>query len=297
MLASFLKRILSRNADVDTSDALLRPDLDATQLAELGWLRHSAGDAPGAERFARQALALSADTPSAHELLARLALPGIPYLELLKRIHALVRPATYCEIGVFEGDSLALASAHTDAIGIDPAPIIGRPLSARTRLFAQTSNDFFATHDLRAEFGGRALELAFIDGMHQFEFALRDFVNLEKACARDSWILLHDCYPIDEVSAARERRSGFWSGDIWRTILALKKYRPDLDVVTIASPPTGLGLVRSLDPGSRVLADRYDEIVRDLASFQYSSLHPRKAELLGLVAGDWDRVRRLFTTG
>jgi len=33
-------------------------------------------------------------------------------------------------------------------------------------------------------------------GMHQFEFALRDFINIEKHCTSRSTILIHDCYPL-----------------------------------------------------------------------------------------------------
>ena len=43
-----------------------------------------------------------------------------------------------------------------------------------------TSDDFFASHDLAQVLGGRPVDLAYIDGMHQFEFALRDFMNLER---------------------------------------------------------------------------------------------------------------------
>ena len=92
------------------------------------------------------------------------------------------------------------------------------------------------------------MDLAFIDGMHQFEFALRDFINIEKYCSADSIILIHDVYPIDATSAARERASWFWSGDIWRLILMLNKYRPDLSVNVIAARPTGLAIVQNLDP-------------------------------------------------
>jgi hypothetical protein len=35
---------------------------------------------------------------------------------------------------------------------------------------------------VRALLGGLPVELGFIDGMHLFEFALRDFMNLERLC-------------------------------------------------------------------------------------------------------------------
>jgi len=90
-------------------------------------------------------------------------------------------------------------------------------------VFSQTSDEFFEQCDVISELGGRTLDLAFIDGLHHIEFALRDFINVEKCCSAESTTLIHDVYPIDATSAARERASWFWSGDIWRLILILKK--------------------------------------------------------------------------
>jgi hypothetical protein len=230
---------------------------------------------------------LPADTPG-------WVVHGENYLLLLDRIHAHLKPATYAEIGIFQGDSLSRIGAQTDAIGIDPAPQIRHPLTPRTRVFALTSDEFFRRYDLRAELGGRPLGLGFIDGMHHFEYALRDFMNLERHCARDASILLHDCYPLDRTTAARERSTRCWSGDVWRTVLALRKYRPDLAVHTLAAAPTGLGLIRNLDPDSRVLGERYDEIVAEFMALDYAALGAAKDALLGVEPADWGNVQRLL---
>src|SRR5262249_26303853 len=148
-------------------------------------------------------------------------------------------------------------------------------LGANATVYEMTSDEFFARHDVRGKLGG-PIELAFIDGMHHFEFALRDFINIEKSCTPDSTVLFHDAYPLDRATAERERRTGFWSGDIWRFVLALRKYRPDLRVHTIASAPTGLGVIRGLDPSSRVLGERYAEIEREFLALDYSVLDADK---------------------
>ena len=90
--------------------------------------------------------------------------------------------------------------------------------------------------------------MAFIDGMHHFEYALRDFINIEPLCRTGSVVFIHDCYPIDARSAERDQVTAFWSGDIWRLLVLLKKYRPDLAIHTLGTPPTGLGLITRLDP-------------------------------------------------
>ncbi|MGH8265491.1 MAG: class I SAM-dependent methyltransferase, partial [Steroidobacteraceae bacterium] len=127
----------------------------------------------------RAAIAL-ADYTKARELLAEIELPGPDYFRVLARLHAHLRPRTYLEIGVFRGDSLRLAGADTLSIGIDPAPRLRKPPRPRARIFTETSGDFFAKHDVVQELGGRRIELAFIDGLHQFEFALRDFIDVER---------------------------------------------------------------------------------------------------------------------
>lgn len=235
-----------------------------------------------------------ADFNKAHELLAEIELPGPDYFRLLARIHAHLRPRTYVEIGVSRGDSLRLARADTLCIGIDPAPRLRVPAGARVRIFAEKSSDFFATHDVVRELGGRRIELAFIDGMHQFEFALRDFIDVERHAEQGAIVLVHDCYPLDAATASREQRTAFWSGDIWRFILLLRKYRPDLKVNTVGTRPTGLGVISNLDPASRVLSDNLESIIAEFRAIDYSALEGRKPGLLALFPNQWPAVRELL---
>lgn len=232
----------------------------------------------------------------AHWMLAELEFPGEDYFRILARMHQHLKPATYLEIGIDQGDSFEIVRPETLALGIDPNPCPQRPLGPNQRVFAQTSDEFFEQTDVSAELGGKTLDLAFIDGLHLFEFALRDFINLEKYCSGDSIVLIHDVYPIDVRSAARERVSKFWSGDVWRLILALRKYRPDLRVNVIATRPTGLGIVQNLDPHSTVLAERRDEIIDEFLGLDISVLEGRKDEMLNRFPNDWASITRLIDT-
>src|SRR3989475_11167044 len=252
----------------------------------------------GANEAAREccetALALDPGMHPAHEFLAGLNFPGPYYLEVISMFHSHLRPRTYLEIGVETGQSIALARPETRAIGIDPEPKITERLAPDTSIHATTSDEYFAVHDVRAEFGGLPMDLAFIDGMHQFEFALRDFINIEKHCTSRSTILIHDCYPLSRRTAERERRTTFWSGDIWRLILILRKYRPDLSVKVIGTAPTGLGVVRRLDPGSSGLQQNYEEIVGAHLAVDYSVLDADKAGSLALYPNDWEKVKAIL---
>lgn len=247
-----------------------------------------------ARRHCRAALALEPAIPGLYMILSQLEMPGPFYIDLLSRIHAHLHPRTYLEIGVETGQTLCLARPETRAIGIDPEPVVSHALSPGTTVHAVTSEEYFARHDVRAEFGDMPIDLAFIDGMHHFEFALRDFINIEKRCTAQSTILMHDCYPFDRLTAERERRVVFWSGDIWRLMLALRKYRPDLRLHTVATAPTGLGIARGLDPQSRVLEDKYGEIVREFLAQDYSVLDADKAEKLALYPNDWERIKAIL---
>ena len=246
-----------------------------------------------AQRLCRRALACC-DYTKAYRLLAQLELPGEHYFTVLERVHELLRPATYLEVGVSRGESLRLARPQTLALGIDPQPRVGFTLTPNQRVFAQTSDEFFARPDVPALLGGRALAMAFIDGMHHFEYALRDFINIEALCRPDSRIFIHDCFPIDARSAARDQTTAFWSGDIWRLVVLLKKYRPDLAIHTLGAPPTGLGLITRLDPRSSVLRSRLPELIAEGLALDYSAIAPRRAAALNLVPYDWPRVRQLL---
>jgi hypothetical protein len=213
------------------------------------------------------------------------------YLELLERIHATVRPRTYLEIGVRDGGSLTYALPGTRAIAIDPEPRITAPVPRRTKVFALTSDDYFATRDVAEDLDGLPLDLAFIDGMHVFEFALRDFANIERWSSPGTVVLVHDCYPRDAVTAARERTTDLWSGDVWKLLACLKQHRPDLHIATADVPPTGLAIITGLDRTSTVLRDRYDALVEEFRDRTYESIEADKATALNREDNDWVAIR------
>jgi hypothetical protein len=215
------------------------------------------------------------------------------YIEVLTRVHRHIRPRTYVEIGVALGRSFACVLPGTLAVGIDPKLAMHQPVNRSAKFFALTSDEFFEKHDLRAILNGEPVDLAFIDGMHQFEFALRDFINLEKFCTSESTILVHDCYPLDEASTTRTYKPGCWTGDIWKIIPCLKNYRPELQIAVVPVT-TGLGIVRGLNAKSTVLSQHYEEICREFVPLAYDALAEGKDEKLNKVPYEWDVVQRLL---
>ena len=250
------------------------------------------GDREGEIAALRRAVDLDKRDGVARDLLSRRLLPGEPYLALLNRFHDFLRPASYVEIGVESGRSLALSRHQTRAIGIDPAPRLQVSLDASTRVFALTSDEFFARHDLAKELGLPSVALAFIDGLHLFEQALRDFINLERYAGKRSVYLVHDCLPLDAASAAREQRGQFWTGDVWKLIPALRHWRPDLAVRTIATSPSGLAMITGLDPTSTVLARNFAAVVDQFMGNPAPLARVVQIEQLMLIDNDWAAIER-----
>jgi hypothetical protein len=208
--------------------------------------------------------------PGALSTLSAWLLPGLYYRDALVHVHAATRPRTYLEIGVETGATLALAKTAVRAVGVDPvAARVAQPLGDNARLFPLESDAFFARESVESVFDGMPVELTFIDGMHWFEYALRDFANAERWSSPDGAIVLHDCLPVAPVTAERERATMFWVGDTWKTLEALLDYRPDLRISVIAAPPSGLVVVRGLSPTSTVLSDAMPEIVERYKDLEY----------------------------
>jgi hypothetical protein len=185
------------------------------------------------------------------------------YLDFLRRGHALLAPPTYLEIGVRNGDSLALA--RSPSVGIDPAYRMRTAPPPDTKLFRQTSDDYFERPDPLATLGGRPVAFSFIDGMHLAEYALRDFVNVERHAHWTGAVVFDDILPRDTEMAARDRHTRAWTGDVYKLLGVFAEHRPDLACLRIGTDPTGLLIVIGLDPESRVLAERLDEITAALA--------------------------------
>ena len=185
----------------------------------------------------------------------------------LDRVHVRVLPRTYVEIGIYHGKSLEMALPGTRIVGIDPDFDIRARIDRSAKLFRCTSDHFFSAYDLSEELGS-PVDLAFIDGMHLFEFALRDFINIERHAHSASLVLIDDCIPPTERAANRERiGSGAWCGDVWKLPLALREYRPDLDLTIFEA--SGTTIVRGLDPSSTVLTECYEELLERYTPLDY----------------------------
>lgn len=215
------------------------------------------------------------------------------YREVLSAIHQHSRPRTYLEIGMLTGATLALARPETMVIGVDPLPAVWTKINADAQLFFETSDDFFAQHDIPRLLGGLPIDFAFIDGMHLFEFALRDFTNIERNAAPGSVVTVHDCLPREAAWASRERITDMWTGDTWKVVCCLSEMRPDLEISTITAGPSGLAIIRNLDPTNTVLQDRYEEAMDRFLPLTFDYIDGRQQESLKLIPNDPDGLAEM----
>jgi hypothetical protein len=207
---------------------------------------------------------------------------GEPYVAVLGRLHRELCPKTYLEIGAQHGQSLALA--RCPSIAIDPEFRITTNVFIGKRschLFQMGSDEFFANHDPTRILNGR-VDLAFLDGMHWFEFLLRDFINTERHANPNSIIALHDCVPLDIYSVRRNihdtanievsRHPEWWAGDVWKALYILRRDRSDLRIYVFDAPPTGLVLITGLDPANDLLRQKYFRIVEEMQEMHLSDI-------------------------
>ena len=183
---------------------------------------------------------------------------GFDKYQTLESLHDRYNPFLYLEIGVQNGASLNIAKCR--AIGIDPHPRI--EAKPNQEIFAVTSDEFFNG------FSGDAPDLVFIDGLHLFEQALKDFINVEAISHKQTVVVMDDIFPAHPSQALRDRRTRKWAGDVWKVYEILKEYRPDLAIEPLDVNPTGMIVITQVDPSSTVLAENYSGIIEKYINLQ-----------------------------
>lgn len=183
----------------------------------------------------------------------------------------------YLEVGVCDGGTLSQIACPS--IGVDPYFILSHNVAANKKivhLYQMTSDDFFKQYDPR-ELLRCPIDVTFLDGLHQFEYLLRDYMNAEAISHKDGLIILDDCLPLNVEMTERthnieqrknQERAMWWTGDVWKLLPILRKYRPDLQITCIDAQPTGSVCITNLDSKSNNLRDSYTTIVREYLTKQ-----------------------------
>lgn len=167
----------------------------------------------------------------------------------------------YLEIGVFNGHIFFKVKSNFK-IAVDPefrfdfARKLGKTIINPCNLFnnyiEKTSDDFFAK-DAKHLLAKKKIDVALIDGMHEYAFALRDVENTLQYMSDDAVIVMHDCNPLTKEAAlsfaewkARDFE-GVWNGDVWKAIVHLRSLRNDINVFVLDCD-FGLGIITKTKP-------------------------------------------------
>lgn len=205
-------------------------------------------------------------------------------------LHALSSQA-YLEIGVFSGHLFCGVQCPIK-VGVDPIPpsaaVRAEIVSGRARYFQCTSDDFFSR--FADQVRSLCFRVCFIDGLHQFEQSYRDLLNCLFLVKEPPWvILLHDCNPLTREQAMRASspqevaritgvRRPAWSGDVWKTMVAVRRSHPHL-FSGVLDCDHGIGVVMPL-PAHQGAA------LLDPQDMDYEDLARRRRELLNLMPGN-----------
>ena len=177
--------------------------------------------------------------------------------EFLQHLHDQLRPRTYLETGVNFGASMTLS--RVPSVGIDPAFNVRYEIQTPVHLARATSDEFFARAKPLAFLPKPVIDLAFIDGMHLAEYALRDYLAVERFTTPASVVVFDDMLPRTQEAAARARTTKVWTGDVYKALEALREYRPDLIVIEVDTTPTGVAVVLLPDSPRDGVMPEYDD--------------------------------------
>ena len=196
----------------------------------------------------------------------------------------------YLEIGVSNGH-VFFRIKSSFKVAVDPCFAFGKrrifgkillnPFNLFNRYFQMTSDDFFAKK-AKTTFAEQKPEIIFIDGMHEYAYALRDIEHSLSLMPEHGVIVVHDCNPLTKLASSpfeiyeNSDGKGFWNGDVWKAILHLRNARTDLNIFVLDCDH-GLGIITKGKP-ENVVTLAGD----DIDSLTYEDFEQNRKEWLNL---------------
>jgi len=186
-------------------------------------------------------------------------------IELIQEVFKKTNFKNYLEIGCHKGLSFLPIKARYK-FAVDPQfqiPTTRKlkwlsrvPYNINNKYFEETSDDFFLKREAQLK-KIKQLDVVLIDGLHTYRASLKDVLNSLKYLNKQGMIIMHDCYPpfkaaalpTDNYPSPEEQKgvegwTGQWCGDVWKTIVYLRKSLPDMVDACVIDTDYGLGYVR-----------------------------------------------------
>jgi hypothetical protein len=143
---------------------------------------------------------------------------------LAKKIDA----KSYLEIGVNNGINFNSINIPYK-IGVDP----DKNSKANTLM---TSDEFFKEN--RGTF-----DIVFVDGLHEWKQCKKDIENSLEVLNEGGYIICHDMKPLTKEAQMVPRIRKVWNGDVWRSWVALRMTRKDLEMFVVDTDH-GCGVIK-----------------------------------------------------
>lgn len=218
-------------------------------------------------------------------------------IEIIQKLIDTTGAKRYLEIGVQHGFCFLEIRAPRK-IGVDPAfnlnwkyvlkKYLLNPYNLFNRYFKCESDQFFQS---RQEWLKKnKLDIVFIDGLHTYEQSLKDVYNSLKHLNEGGFIVMHDCNPPSEsaalpvnsfdefLSKKKPEWKREWCGDVWKTIVHLKKHHSELDVFVVDCD-YGIGII---SPNKQMLNVNPVLTDSEIETLNYSVIQNNKSEAINL---------------
>ncbi len=170
-----------------------------------------------------------------------------------RRINAIYRgipgARSYLEIGLQRGRTFEQVRVPR-RVGVEPFPMFAAEKPPKcASIIVSTSDEFFNTLNATTTF-----DLVFLDGLHTYRQTYTDLINALAVCP-SGVVMIDDVVPTDPVSAmpdleesmAERARRGLegtqWHGDVYKVMLAIHEFHPELRVRTMVGPDNAQALV------------------------------------------------------
>lgn len=219
----------------------------------------------------------------------------------INRLATLNNAGRYLEIGVAEGFTFHNVNVrHKTAVDPEFLFDTGRHSHKPGHYyFPMTSDSFFADMErIRADVYGEdvAWDIIYIDGLHRYEQAMKDFTNsLDFAHGNTIWIF-DDTVPSDPWSAIPDMQFSYllrqmaglagrdWHGDVFKCVFALHDFFPEFSYATV----TGMGNPQTVvwHTGETARRPRIFRDIADIGRMGYFDMLGRCAALNPMPEGD-----------
>lgn len=217
----------------------------------------------------------------------------------------------YLEIGCYRGQTFKHIKAKRK-FAVDPffqIPILEKvkwiikdSKNLNNKFFEEKSDSFFLQRKKYLKKLGQ-LDVVLVDGLHNFQASLNDVINSLEYLNTRGVIIMHDCYPPHKAAALPmnsypnlddmkdvEGWNGEWCGDVWKTIVYLRKIYPETLNVCVINADYGLGIIRPVSKIEKkdLIIDK--KVFSEIDKMTYEELIQEEELMLNLKDSEYSKT-------